>query len=324
MKKVLITGGAGFIGFHLANKISDDPKNDVTIIDDFSKGKNDKEFNALLKRRNITFHNLDLCNLEEIKEKIWRTYDQVYHLAAIVGVKYCMDNPNEVLRVNLKSVLNLLELVKQNKCNKILFASSCEVYASGYDLGIIPIPTDEKVPLVINDLFNPRLTYAASKLIGEQLIAFNSKNNYNFVIVRYHNIFGPRQSSDYVIPAVIKRIKAKENPFKVYGYNQTRSFCFIDDAVYQTMLLMEDSSANNEIYNVGNDKVEIKISELYEKLFNILDYEAELEYIRAPKGSVDRRCPDLSKIRSLKNFKPLMSFEDAIKATIDWNIKNYN
>jgi len=322
MKKILITGGAGFIGFYLANKISDNPRNLVTIVDNLLKGKKDKYFENLIQKENVIFYNLDLCNLKEIKEKIWRKYDRIYHMAAIVGVKYCMDNPKEVLRVNLKSVLNLVELVKENNCSKILFASSCEVYASGYNLGIIPIPTSEKVPLIINNVFNPRLTYAASKLIGEQIIIFDSKNNYDYVIVRYHNIFGPRQSINYVIPAVINRIIAKENPFKVYGYNQTRSFCFIDDAIEQTMLLMEEPSANGKIYNAGNDTEEIKILDLYEKIFSFMDYKAELEYIRAPKGSVDRRCPDLRKIRKLKNFKPLKSFEKALKVTIDWYINN--
>ena len=302
----------------MANKLSEDLSNNITLIDNLHRGRVDNLFKTLIERENVHFINLDLRNLEELKDNIWSDYEQVYHLAAIVGVKHCVKYPELVLEVNLKSSLNIVQLMKEKKCKKILLSSTSETYADGMELGIIKIPTDEKVPLVIKDVLNPRSSYAVSKIASEQIVIFNSKNNYNYSIVRYHNIFGPRMGYAHVIPEVIKRILKKENPFKVYGYNQSRAFCYVDDAINQTIAVMDSELANSEIFHIGNNTEEIKILDLVKELFRILNYKAEMKCIEPPKGSVDRRSPDTTKINKIMRELYLKSSRDTLKETAKW------
>lgn len=322
MKEILITGGAGFIGYHLAKKLLLNKNNNITIIDNFESGKNDKFFRDLIKKENVNFVKLNLINLNDMKKRVWKYYDNVYHLAAIVGVKKCMEYPSKVLDVNIKSTFNVEQLMRENRCRKIVFASSCEVYASGFQFGIVPIPTNEEVPVAIKDIFNPRWSYAISKLVGEQLFIFNSLKLYDYSIVRYHNIFGPRQDFSHAIPEIIRRILLKESPLKVYGYNQTRAFCFIEDAINQTISVMDNDSTNEEILNIGNDIEELKIIDLYYKILKIMKYQTKLELIQAPTGSVNRRSPNLEKIKRLTEFPSLTDSFEALENTINWYIEN--
>ncbi|MBI4222428.1 MAG: NAD-dependent epimerase/dehydratase family protein [Planctomycetes bacterium] len=317
MAKVLITGAAGFIGYHLSSKLAQDDNNEIYILDSLSRGRADDELKKLISRSNVRFFNIDLTDLEATKQ-IWQYYDEVYHLAAIIGVKHCVNNPARVLDVNLKSTMNLIRLLKENKCRKIVFASTSETYASGFELGIVKVPTDETVPLSIADVKNPRFSYAVSKIAGEQMIIFNADKNYNYTIIRYHNIFGPRMGYAHVVSEILKRIYQKENPFRIYGYDQTRSFCFVQDGVEQTIACMRNTSTNGEIVHIGNNQEEILIGELVKKLFKLVGYEAKTENISAPLGSVKRRCPDISKIKKLTGVSPKVSLDEALRKTIDW------
>lgn len=317
MAKILITGGAGFIGYHLARKLSGDLKNVITIADNLQRGRCDKEFKKLIEKSNVIFKKVDLIDVNSMKS-IWKYYDEVYHLAAIVGVKHCMKNPGEVLYTNVISTMNIIKLMIENKCKKIIFSSSSETYASGFSLGIVKVPTDETVPLSIADVKNPRFSYAGSKIIGEQLVIFNANGNYNYSIVRYHNISGPRMGYAHVIPEVVKRIYQNESPFKIYGYNQSRAFCYVDDAVEQTIGVMKSEKTNREIIHIGNDKEEILIKDLVKKIFALLDYNPDTVEIEASQGSVRRRCPNISKIERLIGINPKVSINEALKITVKW------
>lgn len=317
MSKILITGGAGFIGYHLANKLSEDSTNEIDIADNLARGRADQELKELIAKPNVQFFEVDLTDSNSMKT-IRRYYDEVYHLAAVIGVKHCMKDPARVLDVNLKSTMNIIQLVVENKCKKLLFSSTCETYASGFELGIVNVPTDETVPLSISDVTNPRLSYAVSKIAGEQLVIFNAKENYEYAIVRYHNIFGPRMGYAHVIPEILKRVYQKEAPFKVYGADQTRAFCYVDDAVEQTIGCMRSERASGEIVHIGNNREEIQIRDLVAKLFNLTDYRSELLEVPAPAGSVKRRCPDISKMARLTGISPRVTLDKALKQTVDW------
>lgn len=316
-KKILITGSAGFIGFHLAQTLSLDPNNFLVLTDNLQRGRLDSSLNELQTRSNVKFYAEDLLELDAESE-IWGYYDEIYHLAAMVGVKHCVKNPQNVLEINILSTLNIIKLAKKNSCKKIVFSSTCETYSSGYSLGLVPVPTDESVPLMISDIKNPRLSYAVSKIAGEQLIIFNAPENYDYTIVRYHNIYGPRMGYVHVIPEVIKRICKKEKPFKIYGYNQTRSFCYIKDAIAQTIAVMRSDQANDEVIHVGNDREEIEVAYLVKKVFSILGYDVETENIEAPVGSVNRRCPDISKMTRMTGLLPQVSLDEGLDVTIKW------
>lgn len=317
MKKTLITGGAGTIGYFLGKKLASEGQN-VFLADNLSRGKLDKEMEELLKLLNVKFIELDVTVPKQFNQ-LEKDFDYVYHLAAINGTKNFYEMPQEVLKVGTLGTINILEWFKNLKKGKILFTSSNEAYASIINLMKGPLPTPETVALGIDDVTNPRWSYGGSKIIGE-LLFINYAKHYQFPmsIVRYHNSYGPRMGNDHVIPEFLKRIIKKEEPFKIFGADNTRSFCYIDDTIRATQLIMESDKTNGEIIHIGNNKEEISILDLAKKMFDLFDFHPKLEIHEAPKGSVLRRLPDLTKIKNLIGFEAEISLDEGLKRTMEW------
>ena len=315
--KVLILGGAGFIGYHLARSLSASSDR-VTVCDNLSRGKMDNEFSSLCKKGNVRFITADLT-LDKGFQELERDYDCVYHLAAINGTRYFYEIPDRVLKTNILVVLNFLEwLVKIKYQAKLVWLSSSEAYAGGYNLTNMPIPTPETVPLIIEDVFNPRFSYAGSKIAGELLcINYAKQHRFSLSIVRPHNIYGPRMHEEHVIPELILRIIKKQNPFKLYGGQQSRSFCYIDDFIKGITLVAGSGKSKGEIINIGNDE-EITIQDLAKKMFDLFGFHPQIESLPAPQGSVARRCPDINKARGLLGYAPEVELEEGLKRTYEW------
>ena len=324
-QKVLITGAAGFIGYHLAKKLAEDYS--ITLIDNFSRNQMDSYFKTLISMKNIRFIDADLTEKRFYKE-LDVYYDWIFHLAAINGTKYFYEKPYEVLHVNILSLMNMLEWINDKNCGKLLFSSSSEAYAGTireFNSLINYIPTAETIPLCINDIYNERFSYGGSKLIGELLVInyFRKLVVAKYSVVRYHNIYGPRMGNEHVIPEFCKRIFKKEVPFNIFGGEETRAFCYIDDAIDGTLKVMLSKKCDGEILHVGNDSEEIKISDLAKKLLKLNNSDATIKINPSPSGSVMRRCPDIMKLKSLTNFDPKVNISKGLKIVSDWYIKNY-
>ncbi|MFC2070982.1 NAD-dependent epimerase/dehydratase family protein, partial [Chloroflexota bacterium] len=272
MKNILVTGGAGFIGFQVSRHLAKEG-HAVTICDNLSRGRLDNELQQFLdNHENCRFINCDLTDKSQMA-KLGSGYDYVYHFAAIIGVIYTNEIPEKVLKTNTLITINLLDWFIENKCSKILFSSTSEVYAGSAKCYDLPIPTPENVPLTIEDVYNSRYSYAGSKILGELLfINYARAYDIDMSIVRYHNVYGPRMGFEHVIPELSMRIMKREDPFKLYGPEQTRAFCYIDDAVRATIKIMETPQAKLEIFNIGNDAEEIQIRHLASKLLEIADF----------------------------------------------------
>ncbi|RSM86879.1 epimerase [Kibdelosporangium aridum] len=306
--RVLVLGGAGFIGLHLTRRLLAEG-HDVTVVDDFSRGRNDPDLAAL----EVPVISADLTD-PEAYERIPHGWDQVYLLAAVVGVRNVEKDPGKVVRVNTMVVLNTLDWIRPEE--KLFFASTSEIYAGGVTAGIVQVPTPETVPVMIEDVTAPRFAYAASKLLGEEAVVHIGRaKGLQFVIGRFHNVYGPRMGADHVIPELSLRAARREDPFKVCGTDQYRAFCYVDDAV--TAMLLSMDKVSGEIVHIGNDE-ETNIGDLTKLVLRIAEHNPVLDVEDAPAGSVARRCPDLTKLRGLTGYDPAVSLEEGVRRTLEW------
>ncbi|MDP3999620.1 MAG: GDP-mannose 4,6-dehydratase [bacterium] len=324
IKKILITGGAGFIGYFLSKHILDTEKDvELVLVDNLQRGKMDTDFKKILEDRRVKFLTLDLTDPASYKE-LGSDYDHVYHLAAVNGTKWFYEMPQETLRINTLSLIYMLEWFrKESPKGKFCFTSSNEAYAGALNaFGQLPIPTPEKVPLVIEDTYNPRWSYAATKLVGELfVINYAAKYNLRALIVRPHNFYGPRAGYDHVIPEFVERITKRVDPFPIFGADDTRTFCFIEDAVRAMQMLMDSVKTDSqpiETVHIG-DFEEITMKKLAEKLFAIAGWHPEkLDIKQSPPGSVKRRLADVSKLQSLTGWQPQVSLQEGLKRAFEW------
>ncbi len=329
MKKILITGAAGFVGCHLARHLLGLEKDiELVLADNLQRGRMDDDFKAILNDKRVKFLTLDLTDLNAYNE-LDSGYDHVYHLAAINGTKLFYEIPHEVMRVNMLSLIYMLEWFrKNNKDGKFCFTSSNEAYAGALSVfGILPMPTPEKVPLVIDDPYNPRWSYASTKLVGE-LFVINYARMYGFraLLVRPHNFYGPRAGyHGHVIPDFSERIAAKVDPFPIYGADDTRTFCYITDGVRAMQMLMDSPKTDGqpiETVHIG-DSLEITMKELAEKMFEVTGWQPKSVDIKnGPAGSVKRRLADTTKLRGLTGWKPEVPIERGLKETYDWYLNH--
>ena len=327
MKRAIVTGGSGFIGFHLADYLSQQGM-EVTVIDNHARGVPDEMFGELISRANVRFLNADMTR-KDFYQDLTGKYDQVYHLAAINGTKNFYERPYDVLRANILTLMNMLEWCTTDNCGAFLYTSSSETYAGTFNcfLNEHPefVPSREDIPLTIDDVLNPRWSYGGSKLIGEILTAnYCRVHGVPFKIIRYHNIYGPRMGYDHVLPEFIKRIYNREEPFKVFGGQETRAFCDVRDGVRATEAVMLSDRCNGEIVHIGKSDEEIKIIDLLHKLLDIAAYHPEIDVQPAPAGCVMRRCPNTDKLYELTGFRASIPLDEGLPRIYEWYMQAYD
>jgi UDP-glucuronate decarboxylase len=321
-RRILITGGAGFVGFHLATALSAEPGNELTLVDNFVRGRHDPDLAELLKQPNVHLVSADVTNPETFAG-LGSGYDEVYHLAAIIGVRNVLERPHEVVRVNAQSTLLLLDWFCKGGGSRLLFSSTSEAYAWTQGFYELPVPTPEDVPLALTDLSKPRASYAGSKIFGElavnQYCRIFSKP---FVIVRYHNVYGPRMGYEHVIPELYLRALAGQDPLAVFSADHRRAFCYVSDAVDATILAMRTTAADGQVINVGNDHEDIEIGFLAEAILRQAGLTRAIAPRPAPHDPVKRRCPDISRARRLLGYEPRVPIERGLAITLEWYARN--
>ena len=313
---VLLLGGAGFIGLHLARRLLAE-EHTVTIVDDFSRGHRDHDLDDLRRRPGVTVISADLTSPDAWVGLTPHGWDQIYLLAAVVGVRNVERDPSRVVRVNTLTALHLLDWVTEGAT--VFFASTSEVYAGGVDAGIVPVPTAEDVPVMVADVQAPRFAYAISKLLGEAAFLHAGRaKKLNVVVGRFHNVYGPRMGADHVIPEMLLRAMSGENPFTVWGADQYRAFCYIDDAIEAVLRLMATPEAWGQVVHIGDDTAPTKIADLAAVVFDACQVQPSIEARPAGPGSVSRRSPDLTKLRQLTGYEPKVALADGVQRTLEW------
>lgn len=316
MARILVLGGAGFIGYHLAARLADEG-HALTLVDDLSRGRSDAVLAELCARPGVRFVQADLTAPGAL-DGLSRQWDQVYMLAAVVGVRNVERDPARVIRTNTLALMAVLDWLPAAG-ETLFFSSTSEVYAGSVGLGLAPVPTPEDVPLAIADAAAPRAAYAISKLLGEAAVIHAGRaRGLRWVIGRYHNVYGPRMGADHVIPEMALRAIRREDPFLVYGPGQRRAFCHVADAVEATLRLATTESAAGHVVNIGNDSDETVIEDLAVLVCRRAGYAPALERRPAPVGSPERRCPDLTRLHALTGLTPKVSLEAGVAETLDW------
>lgn len=322
MKRVLITGGAGFVGYHLARELLRIGGHEITLVDNFRRGRRDRDFDALLREPGVRLVEADLA-IAGGMSACGTGFDEVYHLAAVIGVRNVIERPHDVIRINALATIHLLEWFIAGGGKRFLFASTSEAYAWTQHFHALPIPTGEDVPLALTDLRNPRSSYAGSKIFGELAVTHMcGQAGLPYSIVRFHNVYGPRMGYEHVIPELYERVRNGETPLTVYAAEHRRAFCYIADAVALVLLAMRSSVGTNHTFNVGNDSEELSMRELAERVQEIAGVKRPITAKPAAHDPIKRRCPDISKARELLGYEPRWNLVEGLERTLAWYASN--
>ena len=304
-RRILVTGGAGFIGSCLAQRLADDPENYVVIVDNLHTGSENKLPVSI--HDNVRFIKADVNDLSDVSA-IFHSFrfEFVFHYAALVGVKRTLANPVMVLN-DLNGIRNILNLCKNTGVKRVYFSSSSEVYGEP-----VEFPQNEHTtPL------NSRLPYAIVKNVGEAYLrAYHQEYGLEYTIFRFFNTYGPKQSIDFVMSKFMRSALASQD-ITIYGDgSQTRTFCYIDDNIDATMNAFYKHEVVNDVANIGND-YEITILDLAKKVIEVAGSKSQIVFLPALKeGDMTRRCPDISVMRALLNRK-MTTLEEGISKLID-------
>ena len=316
--RVLITGGAGFIGSHLADAYLQ-RGDEVLIIDDLSTGTIE---NIRHLKNNPRFqYTIDSVHNQPVTAELVDQCDVVVHLAAAVGVKLIVESPVRTIETNVRGTEVVLALANK-KQKRVLVASTSEVYGLSAD-----VPFKEDGNLVMGATTKGRWSYACSKAIDEFLaLAYWREKKLPTTIVRLFNTVGPRQTGRYgmVIPTFVKQALAGR-PITVYGNGkQTRCFGYVGDVVGALIKLMDHADSVGQVYNIGSTE-EISIAKLAEKIKELTKSESEIVFVPYDEAyeegfeDMPRRVPDTSKIKQLVGFQPKMKLDGILQSVIDYH-----
>ena len=313
-RKILVTGGSGFIGSALVKTLVR-AGNKVRVFDDNSRGRPRRLADI---EKDIEFIAGDIRNAAAV-EKAAAGMDEVHHLAFVNGTEFFYSAPELVLDVGVRGMINVIDACRKHGIGKLILASSSEVYQTPPH-----IPTGEDAPLVVPDVQNPRYSYGAGKLISEVLaVNFGRKYFERVLIFRPHNVYGPDMGNEHVIPQLALRLHAlaKSQPsgrlaFQIQGSGEeTRSFCFVDDLV-AGVLVMRDNGEHLGVYHVGTGD-EISIAELVRRIAAYAKREVDIVPGSLQPGGTMRRCPDISKLAKL-GYAPRVPLDQGLAPTLDW------
>lgn len=316
--KYLITGGTGFIGAALAQRLVREGHK-VRILDNNVRGNKERLRNIFEK---IELIQADIRNARAVQNAS-KGVDAVWHLAAINGTEFFYTKPEIVLEVGVRGVMNILDACIKENIGELFLASSSEVYQTAP-----VIPADENVPLCVPDPLNPRYSYAASKIISElMVINYGRKCFKRVVIFRPHNVYGPDMGWEHVIPQFALRMhkicqgsSEKKIEFPMQGTGkETRAFVFIEDLIDGLMLLAKKGKHLN-IYNIGTTE-EMTMKSVAIAVARYFRREVEIIPGKLAGGGTLRRCPDISKIAAL-GYKPKYKFRDGLPVAVRWYDEN--
>ena len=319
--KVLVTGGAGFIGSHLCERLVD-LGFQVRCLDNLWSG-NMQNLSKILKNPNFEFVKGDIMDFKSVLNAT-KDVDVIYHLGAVVGVKHYVEHPLKVIEVNVYGTHNVLDAARRNDVEKVIFSSTSEVYGKN-----VAVPLSEDSDRIFGSSKIDRWCYGIAKGLDEHLcIAYHREYGVRTIILRYFNVYGPRQEcSEYggVIAMFIRRV-LKDQPPQVFGDGtQTRAFTYVDDIVDGTLLAAEKDFKDPQIFNLGSEN-EISILDLAKLIIRLAGKEDRLKPVFVPYEEfygpfyedTPRRVPDITRAKEILGYRPKIGLDEGLRRTIEW------
>lgn len=317
--KILVIGGAGFIGSFVVDECLKKNPREIIIYDNFTRGKieNIKEF-LNDPRCKLYPHGGDIRDIDQLNDAM-KGVDYVFHLAAM-WLLHCKDFPRTAFHVNIEGTFNVLEACVRNNIKKLIYSSSASVYGNAVE-----------VPMTENHPFNNRNFYGATKISGEAMCrAFYDRFGLNYVGLRYMNVYGPRQNQTAaytgVIPIMLNKIDSNESPIINGDGTQAYDFVYVEDAA-RCNILAAESDVTDEFFNVGT-QVQTSIKELCDLILRLKKSNVEVIYKPYTKEDarrlVQNRIGSIEKARNLLGYEPKYNLEQGLKKLIEWRDKINN
>jgi len=317
-KNYLVTGGTGFIGSALVKRLVH-AGHTVRVLDNNSRGTAERLADVA---NDVELVVADIRDVQAVKNAA-KGMESVIHLAYVNGTEFFYTKPELVLDIALRGMLSVIDACRVNGIGDLVLASSSEVYQTPPH-----IPTAEDAPLIVPDVLNPRYSYGGGKLACELMAINYGRTDFDRVtIFRPHNVYGPDMGWEHVLPQfVVRAAKALANTpvgpveFPIQGDGrQTRAFVHIDDFTSGVMQILAHGE-HFGIYHVGNPE-EISVQNVVEQVFKVLGREPRIVYGPLTQGSTQRRCPDISKLRSI-GYEPTISFAQGLPSLVHWYIQH--
>ncbi|UCB60740.1 MAG: GDP-mannose 4,6-dehydratase [Candidatus Bathyarchaeota archaeon] len=311
-KKILVTGGAGFIGSHLVDRLLNGENTIIVYdnFDDFYKGKM-QNIQHNLQEKNFKLVKGDILNYEGLTSAMAGA-DLVFHEAAQCGIRYCINNPMKAHNVNVTGTLNVLMAAKQIGVEKVVFASSSGIFGAPHQS-----PMDETHPT------NPNSPYGVTKLAAEKYcLAFNKVYELNVVSLRYFSVYGPRGRPDQVIRAFTATMSEDEEP-RIFGDgSQTRDFTYVSDIVEANVLAAECHDSTGQIFNIGYGK-EFTINQVFTKIAEKLGKKDKIQpnYLETYKGEFPHTLADTQKAQKILGWRPKVNLDQGLDMFVEWFLK---
>jgi len=310
-KTVLVTGGAGFIGSHLVDRLLEQDNN-VICVDNFDPyyDRSIKENNIREHRKHVNYQLVeeDIRNLDALRNKISEDIDVIAHLAAKAGVRPSVKDPVGFHEVNVMGTQNMLEFAKDKEVNQFVFASSSSVYG-----------TNENVPWSEDDhVLKPISPYASTKVSGELMgHVYSELYDLRFLALRFFTVYGPRQRPDLAIHKFL-RLMSKGEQIKLYGDGSSRrDYTYIDDIIDGVMAAISYNDSMYEIINLGNNRT-VELLELVEAIEKVSDIEADKTHVPEIPGDVAQTWADINKAQKKLGYKPNYGLEKGLLRFVNW------
>lgn len=308
-KRILITGGGGFIGSTLAEPLLEN--NDVVVYDNFSRDS--LQHKAYKDHPNLTVIEGDVLDYDAVREAI-EGAAVVVHCAAIAGIDTVIASPVTTMRVNMIGSANVLQAASEwGGCDRVLCFSTSEIF------GQHAFRSDETDPAVLGQVGEARWTYAVSKLAEEHLaIAYYKELQLPTTVVRPFNIYGPGQIGDGALRTFVKRA-IKDEPIEIHGDGtQIRAWCYVDDMVAGALIALEHPDAVGEAFNIGNQRAIVTIYGLASAVIRVLESRSDITFTRKDYADVELRVPSVEKARRLIGFEAKVDLEEGIRRTAEY------